>query len=77
MLKNVATSLLNNVIVAAIFELLLKHLGGAQDQVGRACAPVCPTLATPLLSDLVKNCWKEINALAVIPGNTLNVQTYK
>ena len=40
--------MLNNVIVA-IFEFLLKHLGGAQDQVGRACAPVCPTLATPLV----------------------------
>ena len=48
MLENVATSLLNNIIVA-IFEFLLKYLGGAQDQVGRACAPVCPTLATPLL----------------------------
>ena len=35
----------------AIFKLLLKitqYLGGAQDQVGRARAPVCPTLATPL-----------------------------
>ena len=50
MLENVATSLLNNVIVA-IFEFLLNiSVGGAQDQVGRACAPVCPTLATPLIA---------------------------
>ena len=26
------------------------ELGGAQDKVGGACAPVCPTLATPLLA---------------------------
>ena len=49
---DIANSLLNNVLAnygIAIFKLLLKitqYLGGAQGQVGRACALVYPTLAT-------------------------------
>ena len=44
MLEIAANSLLKQCGRLSLNSNLLKQLGEAQDKVGRACAPVCPTL---------------------------------